>query len=176
MRRLIIAIIGVLLFAYNTSAQETRIGVVNSDIIMANYPEFRRAEEQLAKDVEGWRVERAAWEAGMMEMQDDIRKKEERLGGPLSEQGKMKLRTEIDSLSFVFNQELQMKNMQEQERFNQRRAEVVSQVLAGVNEVIEELGEVEGYDLIIDSANGSIVYAREPDDLTDQLLRKLQDK
>ena len=45
-----------------------------------------------------------------------------------------------------------------------------------VNQVIEEIGEESEFQIIIDAANGSIVYAKDPDDLNDQLIRRLQDK
>ena len=73
-----------------------------------------------------------------------------------------------------FNTRLQSQSAFEQERFTNRRAELLAEVFEEVNEVIVEMGETEGYDFIIDASNGTVVYAREPDDLNDQLLRRLQ--
>jgi Skp family chaperone for outer membrane proteins len=64
----------------------------------------------------------------------------------------------------------------EQTKFNTRRAELLSEVFEEVNGVIEEIGEESDFQLIIDASNGSIVYAKDPEDLNDQLIKRLQDK
>ena len=57
-----------------------------------------------------------------------------------------------------------------------QRAELLAGVFEIVNKAIEEIGEQNDYDLIIDSANGTVVYARDPQELTDQLLQHLENK
>jgi len=159
--------------------QEFKIGVVNSELIIQNYPPFRQSEEQLARDIESWQSERASWEADMERLKIDIENSEEQLRtgqNTFSERRKAELQTKIDSLKFDFNQRLNTQFSLEQEKLNQRRAELFAEVFKVVNATIEELGETSGYDFIIDSSNGTVVYARNPDDLNDQLLQLLEDK
>ena len=159
--------------------QDFKIGVVNSELVMQSYPEFRRAEEQLGREVEAWQKERAGWETAMEALQENIIDRERRLEAgqtTFSDKRKKEMRSEIDSLRVAYQQSLQQQMTMEQEKFNQRRMELFAEVLEVVNQTIEEIGETQGYDLILDGANGTIVYAKEPNDITDELLRQLEDK
>ena len=165
--------------AWAQVSSEINIGVVSSEIIVQGYPQFRQAEQQLAREVEGWRSERAAWEADMERLQNDIVEKEERLRAgqnTFSEQKKATMQTTIDSLRTDFSERMNSQMAAEQERLNRRRAELLGEVFEEVNEVINEVGEQSDFDLIIDITNGTIIYAKDPEDITDSILRKLQDK
>jgi len=159
--------------------QQLKIGVVNSEVLVQSLPQFRSIEQTLAKEMEGIQKERASWEADMERLQNVITERENTLQAgqnTFSDEKKKKVQTEIDSLRKDFNGRLNQQMQMEQERFNQRKAELVNEVLEVVNASIEELGAQSSYDLIIDSANGTVVYARDPDDLTDQVMRVLKDK
>jgi len=168
-----------LIFGGSLFAQELKIGVVNSELVMQSYPEFRRAEEQLGREVETWQRERTGWEKDIQAMQQDIIDRERKLQAgqtTFSEKRKQEMQVKIDSLKINYQQRLQEQMEMEQERFNQRRMELLAEVLEIVNKTIEEIGETEGYDLILDGSNGTIVYAREPNDITDILMHKLEKK
>jgi len=159
--------------------QDLKIGVVNSEAIMQSYPEFRRAEEQLGREMESWQSERAGWETQMERMQKDIidREKQIQTGQTsFSEQRKAGLQMVIDSLKIRYQEEISRQMSLEQERFNARRIELLAEVLEVVNQSIEDIGEEQDFDLILDASNGTIVYARNPEDITDILLRRLQDR
>ena len=168
--------------------------MINSELVVQTYPEFKKAEEQLGLEMQSWETERGSWEADMERLKLYISEREEvlrtglkitiadreevlRTGqAALSDELKTSIQAEIDSLRQDYDTRLNYQITFEQERFNKRRAELLAGVFEIVNESIEELGEQNGYDFIIDSANGTVVYAKEPDDLNDQLLRILQDK
>jgi len=163
----------------NPMPDKLKIGVVNSEMVMQAYPEFRRAEEQLGREVEGWRSERTNWEAQMEIMQKDLIEREKKLltgQNIFSEKRKMELMMQLDSLKVTYQENLNRQVGMEQERFNQRRMELLAEVLETVNKSIEEIGEQQGFDLILDGANGNVVYARDPEDITDQLLNLLENK
>ena len=160
-------------------AQGLKIGVINSDAVVQNFEEFRRAEAQLNKDMESWTQERSAWEADMQRLQKDVEDREGRLAAgqnTLSDARKKSLQGEIDSLKADFTIRVSRQSQTEQERFNARRTELLAGVFENINKTIEEIGEQEGYDLIIDAANGSVVYAKNPTDLTSELLSHLEKK
>lgn len=159
-------------------ATQLKIGVVHSELLMRELPQFKSAEAQLAKEMEVWQKERAVWEKQMEKLQQNITDQETALRAgqsTFSDKKKQELQANIDSLRADFSEKLDGQMQMEQERFNQRRAELISGVLEIINAAIEEIGEQNGYDFIIDSSNGTIVYARDPIDLNDQLLRKLKD-
>lgn len=178
MNKIILSLMVLLVLSVTLSAQEPiRIGTVNSELIVRGFPQFQVAEQQLGREVEQWRIERAAWEADMERLQATILEREGALQAGLntfSDTKKARMRTEIDSLQADFYGRMQNQNALEQERLNRRRAELFGEVFETVNEVITEIGEDNNYDIIIDSANGTIVYAKEPDELTEQVLEALQ--
>ncbi len=177
--RYVLIMISVFVLQGNLWGQELKIGVVNSELVIQSYPRFKQAEEQLGREVQGWQSERKVWESDMERLKVVIGEKEASLHAGqnvMSEQRKQNLKTEIDSLSMDFNLRLNRQTQIEQERFNARRAELLAEVFEEVNGVIEEIGEESEFQIIIDAANGSIVYAKDPDDLNDQLIRRLQDK
>jgi len=179
MKRVLFFLIMMLTFTGASFGQELKIGVVNSDLVMQTYPEFRRAEEQLNREVASWQEERADWEKKMTAAQEDIAERESKLQAgqsTFSEKRKGELKTQIDSMKVMLQQQFQMYMAGEQERYNKRRMELFSEVLEIVNETIEEIGEEQDYDFVLDGSSGTIVYAREPNDITDELLRLLQDK
>ncbi|HHE47051.1 MAG TPA: OmpH family outer membrane protein [Bacteroidetes bacterium] len=179
MRKTALFLVSILILSGASFGQDLKIGVVNSELVMQTYPEFRRAEEQLNREVAGWQTDRAGWEAKMEALQEDISEREGKLQAgqtTFSEKRKRELQAQIDSMKVSYQQQFQAQMSAEQERFNKRRMELLSEVLEVVNGTIKELGEEQGYDLVLDGSNGTIVYAKNPDDITDELLRRLQDK
>lgn len=176
----IILSLAAIVFLYSQSiAQEIKIGVVASELVIQSYPQFKVAEEQLAREMQSWQSERKSWESDMERLQEAIISVEEKLQAgqnTFSNERKKMLINQVDSLKYDYNERLNKQASYEQERFNKRRAELLAEVFETVNEVIREIGDEEGYDLIIDSSNGTIVHAKNPDDLNDAVLNRLQNK
>ncbi len=159
--------------------QSLKIGVVNSEALYQTYPEFRKIEEKLAKEAEGMQSARQGWISDMEKRQSSIGEKENQLKAGVStfsEKRKVQLQTEIDSLKMDLQQRYNDQVTSEQEKLQTRKAELLSGVLEAVNKQIDSLGEQDGFDLIIDASNGTVVYAKDPEDLTDKLLRRLKEK
>jgi outer membrane protein len=177
--RYVLLMISVMVIQGNLWAQELKIGVVNSELVIQSYPRFKQAEEQLAREMQGMEAERKSWMADMERLKASIGEKETSLRAGqnvMSEKRKQVLQTEIDSLSMDYSIRYNEQMQSEQTKFNTRRAELLSEVFEEVNGVIEEIGEESDFQLIIDASNGSIVYAKDPEDLNDQLIKRLQDK
>ncbi len=179
MTRFNIAVLTLLTAVGSAACQSLKIGVIHSELIVNSYPEFKKAEEQLAREAQQWEKDRAPWEADMERLKDEIMTRQEQLRAgenTFSDGRKAELQADIDSLQNDYDTRLQRQVNFEQERYARRRSELLQGVFEIVNKTIEELGEQNGYDLIIDTTNGTVVYARNPDDLNDQLLRMLQEK
>ncbi len=67
-------------------------------------------------------------------------------------------------------------NQQVSEQMQSRRDELTKKVLANVNDFIQKYGKDNNYKLILGTTDdGSILYGREGDDLTDVILSQLND-
>jgi len=160
-------------------SRDLKIGMVNSEMVLQSYPEFRRAEEQLEREAQTWRSERAGWEADMERLGVEITDLESRIiagQNTFSERKRTDMQQQIDSLKIDYQERVNSQMAMEQQRLQTRRAELLAGILEIVNESIEEIGKDNNFDLVLDASNGTIVYAKDPEDITDQLLRRLEDK
>ncbi|MCF7811415.1 OmpH family outer membrane protein [bacterium] len=160
-------------------SSDLKIGMVNSEMVLQSYPEFSRAEKQLEREAQTWRSDRAGWEADMERIGVEITELEGRLiagQNTFTPKKKSDMQRQIDSLKIDYQERINQQMAMEQERLQTRRAELLTGVLEIVNESIEEIGKENNFDFILDASNGTVVYAKNPEDITDLLLRHLQDK
>jgi len=54
-----------------------------------------------------------------------------------------------------------------------RNSELVSPIVASINEVVQEISLEEGYDIVLDTSGGLVVYVSNSIDITDMVLEKL---
>jgi len=156
-----------------------KIGIVHSELLYEQYPEFKKMESQLQKEAAGWESERESWVKDMEKRQTSVVERETQLKAgetTFTDKKKKQLTSEIDSLRADLSERYQRQMQFEQERAQKRKGELLGGVLQIVNKAIDEVGEREGYDIIIDAASGTVVYARNPDDLNDKVLRQLKEK
>ena len=57
----------------------------------------------------------------------------------------------------------------------QRNLELTKPIIDKVNEILQRICEEEGYGLVLDASEGSIVYAQPELDLTDRILEELRE-
>jgi Skp family chaperone for outer membrane proteins len=189
MKKLIFSALITLIIANLISAQQMqgpvlpsgdlKIGMVNSEMVLQSYPEFSRAEKQLEREAKTWQSERAGWEADMERLGVEITELDSRLmagQNTFTAKKKTDMQRQIDSLKMDYQTRVNNQMAMEQQRLEERRAELLSGILEIVNESIEEIGKNNNFDFILDASNGTVVYAKNPEDITDQLLRHLQDK
>ncbi len=54
-----------------------------------------------------------------------------------------------------------------------RNSQLVSPIVASINEAVQELSLEEGYDIVLDTSGGLVVYVSNSMDITDMVLEKL---
>jgi len=54
-----------------------------------------------------------------------------------------------------------------------RNSQLVSPIVASINEAVQELSIEEGYDIVLDTSGGLVVYVSNSLDITDMVLEKL---
>lgn len=88
----------------------------------------------------------------------------------MSEKGKGAKQTAIDEKI----KKLQDFDKETKDSLRKERDDMVRQILKEIKDVVEEFGKKEGYVLILD--NRAILYGTQGDDLTDTILKTLNDK
>jgi outer membrane protein len=127
-----------------TSAQEFKIGVVNSDRILRDSQPARAAMQKL----EG---EFAKRDKDLQEMGARLKSSAERFekdGPVMSETDRVRRQRELAEM----DREFQRKQREFREDFNQRRNEELQALLERTNRIIRQIAEQEKYDLIVQEA------------------------
>ena len=148
--------------------QAMKIGYVNSEQLLQTYPGTRAAQDAFNRDVESWSTEAATRKKEL----DDLNKE-------LSAQTPML----SDEKRRDKEQDLQRK-MTEYDQFVQsiwgpnglvvkRNEEILRPIITKVQTILAKIGADEGYDLILDAADGNILFADTKLDLTARVLDEL---
>jgi outer membrane protein len=151
-------------------AQEVKIGYIDSIKIFAEYKETQDAELLYKKEVDAWKAQAASMEQAIVKLQDELKAQ----SLMLSEEKQKEKKLELD------------KKMQDYQTFMQdtfgddglaarRNKELTQPIVDKINDILEEMGDTEGYSVIFDVANANIVWASKALDLTDQVLQKLNE-
>lgn len=143
------------------------IAVIDSDRIFSTLGEVADAKELLETEIE-------EWEAHADSLQDDIDA----------------IQTDLD-YTMVMSPErrrsrealLEEKSIELQEFLEyifgpgglveSRNEELVSPIVANINEAVQEISKEEGYDIVFDTSAGVVIYVENTLDITDVVLEKL---
>jgi outer membrane protein len=147
---------------------ETKLGYVNSELIMEQSKEAQAAIAGFNRDVEGWNQEA------------------------------VQRRTELDNLARELSQQAPMlsdEKRREKEQDHQRKLteydqfvqsvwgagglvvkrneEVLRPIVAKIQTILAKFGADEGFDIIFDAADGNVLYADQALDLTTRVIEQL---
>jgi len=147
--------------------QQLKIAFVNSQALMPAAPGYAAAESTLSKEGEGYRTQ-------LQKMQDSVNgllTKYQKDEPTLSAAVKDKQQKAIQSLET----DLQAKQLQFQQQFQQRQNEVMAPITDAVKKVLDDIREEGGYAMILDNAPGAsnIVSADKNLDITDKVVSRL---
>jgi outer membrane protein len=143
------------------SAQEFKVGVVNSDRILRDSQPARAAMQKLE-------AEFAARNKELQDLGARLKQSVERFekdGPVMSETDRVRRQRELAEM----DREFQRKQREFREDFNQRRNEELQGLLERTNRIIRQIAEQEKYDLIVQEA----VYFNPRIDMTERVLRAL---
>lgn len=162
------AVFAVLLFAFTTGFAAEKIGFVDSKKIFSNYRGISDINRQIDKETSQWRKQ-------MEEMQSEISKLEREYKDQeamLSEDAKARKQDELskkrDKLN-AFVEEI----WGEEGKAVTINKQLMKPVVDKINGILKKLAEDEGYSLILDVADGNILYARADIDLTQRVIDEL---
>jgi outer membrane protein len=165
----VIGLLAVLLVS-GAQAQEMRIAFINSEEVLQKYSGMQEAEKLFRQDVEEWNQEAEA------------RKREIEA-----------LAKELEAQSLMLSEERRrekerdyQRKLQEYEQFvqsiwgpnglvAQRNEELLRPIIAKIQAVLEQIAAEQGYDLILDAADNNVLYANPDYDLTEEVVRRLQE-
>jgi outer membrane protein len=154
--------------AISLLAQEVKIGYIDSIKIFAEFKETQEAEQLYKKEVDAWKVQATSMEQAIVKLQEELKAQ----SLMLSEEKQKEKKLELD-------QKMQEYQAFMQETFGddglaaRRNKELTQPIVDKIEEILERIGEEEGYSVIFDVANANIVWASKALDLTQRVLEEL---
>jgi outer membrane protein len=152
-------------------SEELKVGYVDTVKIFANYSKTVEAEEKYKQEIEEWRKKAKEMEAERAEMREAIQSQ----SLMLSEEKISEKRLELDQKIKEY-QDYMQEIFGDQGEAAKRNQELTQPLVEEINSVIAEIAEEEGYTIIFDAAQGSLLYARDEIDMTDMVLERLKEK
>jgi len=163
LKNIVLAALAVMMCS-SAVAAEVKVGFVNTERVFRDAAPAVRAQKKIE-------LEFAKRDKEMQSMAEQIRKLQENLeknAVTMSETERRAKEREFGEL----NKDFQRKQREFREDLNQRRNDELAAVLERANRAIKAIAESEKYDIIFQEA----VYASPRIDLTDKVIKALEDK
>jgi Skp family chaperone for outer membrane proteins len=168
LRAAALALAWALLPAAPACAQTIRIGFVDSQRIFSEYKAAQEAQDRFGREIQAWRTEA-----------DDRRKAVDNLRNELKDQDPL-----LSESARLEKETALQKAVSDYDRFVQDfwgpngkvqrlNDEMTREVISKVRDAVELLANRQGYDLVLDAADGNVIFGVKSLDLTQQVLDDL---
>ena len=157
------------LYSFVSFAQ-LKIGYVDSDTIMDNYPDVQDARQQLDALVQEWQTELRKLESELKAKQDDYEKRKL----IMTEQTSSEALAEINKLQKEISDYRDKKFGANGELF-QKQNEVMKPIQNKVFTIIQQIATEEGLDFVFDRSGDILfLFAKSEYDLTTKVIERLK--
>lgn len=163
MRFFNITLAAILAIATAALGQEIKIGYVQVEPLMENFPEHADASKTYEKELNNWQKQVNQYQADLAAMEEEYEQRA-MLFSPEKKREKQEAILAKRQEAVQFYQEI----FGPQGKAEQRKMELLTPIYEKVNRAIEILGERESYTMIF-NAQG-LLYAKEELDLTEEVL------
>ena len=164
----LLAVLACAALAGPARAQNVRIGFVDSQRIFNEYKSAQEAQERFSREIQSWRTEA-----------DDRRRQVDELRNELKDQDPL-----LSEAKKLEKESTLQKAVSDYDRFVQDfwgpngkvqrlNDEITREVIGKVRDAVELLANREGYDLVLDAADGNVIFGVKSLDLTQRVLDEL---
>jgi outer membrane protein len=166
------ALVAVALGAFPGPARgQVKLAFIDSDRIFGEYGKTREAQSSFNREVQ--ELSRAAREK-KTEVDELQRKLDQQ--GPMLSEAKRDQETQILQQKVSDYEAFIQKNWGPGGAISKLNEDYLRPILDRVHRIVLDIGNNEGYQLILDAADGNIVYGDKTLDLTDRVLTRLREE
>jgi len=152
-----------------SSAQNQKIGYVDTDVIMQNIPEYSGVEQRLDLLSENWQQEIREMEEEIVQLQEDFEARELLFTDEVREERLQEINAKTDEL----DQLIESRFGPEGEYFS-RQKELLEPIQRRIFEALNSVAERENFDYVFDRAQDSrILFVRQQWNLTEEVMLEL---
>lgn len=165
----VILILLVWLFSgYQASAEEFKLGYINSIRIRAEYKEFADAQGKFDKEIAEYQNQ----DAQMRQEIDSLQKVLDSQSLLLSEAKRKEKEQQLEQKKQTYRKFFD-EIFGPDGKVEKKNAELTKPILDKINAVLEKIANQDGYAFIFDAVNGNVAYAKKSYDITDRVLSEL---
>ena len=163
----IIVLMSIILISVSYS--DTKIGCIDSQVIMSEYEDVRQVQVELEKEQKKLQT---IYEKKLVSL-DSLKTAYQTGSIILSEQKKTRMENDIRQKEQEI-QQWQLQYFGPEGELYKLQNELLAPILTTIDRVIRKIGEERAYDYIFDAVQGSIVYALDSHNLTNDVLNELK--
>lgn len=169
MTRVIVVMIAALLMAAPVMAKELKIGYIDSEAILQQYPDYQEAQRKLQEEEQKYVSEAQAKEQVVNTMLEEMQQQSLMLSAEARTEREQKL---IDKRREL--EQFRVETWGEGGKLYTKNLELSRPILERINQAIEKISQQDGYDMVFDAAGGNIVFALPQHDITEIVLAELK--
>lgn len=163
MKKIIALLVLTLFVAVSVHAAEVKIGYVDLQKALNNCEAGKAAKEKISVKVKEYEEQIDLKQKDLKKMKDDLDKQ----GLILTDEKRAVKKRDFDQKI----KDLERLTKDIQEELQQQDAEFTRQIITDFSKVINELGEKEGYTVILEKTESALLYADQNADLTDKAIK-----
>ncbi|GAB4337373.1 MAG: OmpH family outer membrane protein [Calditrichia bacterium] len=161
-------VVALVLSASTNTYAQSKIRYINSQRILAEYPEAQQVQKQLDEIRAGYEKEYQQ----MLTDYENLIKEIENQSLLLSPEKKAEKEKQAQELGLKI-EKYRMDKLGPQGEFYRENMRLTQPLYDKIDQVIQKIGDEEGYDFILDVVQGVVLYAKPEYDITDRILEEL---
>ncbi len=172
LRRLVLAGVAVLglglAAATPAAAQTVRLAFVDSQRIFESYRGAQEAQERFGREITAWRTEADERRRTLDVLRNEIKDQE----ALVTEEKKVEQESALSKAVSEYDRFVQ-EFWGPGGRVQRMNEEMTREVIGKIRDAVETIAYREGYDLVLDAADGNVIFGVKGLDLTDRVLTEL---
>lgn len=172
LRRLVLvaaAVAGLGLAAATPAAAQTvRLAFVDSQRIFESYRGAQEAQERFGREITAWRTEADERRRALDVLRNEIKDQE----ALVTEEKKVEQESALSKAVSEYDRFVQ-EFWGPGGRVQRMNEEMTREVIGKIRDAVETIAYREGYDLVLDAADGNVIFGVKGLDLTDRVLTEL---
>ena len=154
-----------------TGAADVRIGFIDSAKLFQQYKLAQEAQQRFDRQIQSWRDEAGEKEKVVTQLRNEVRDQAPILSSLRRQEREQALQAAIADYETFIQEVWGPSGRAARENENSTR-EIVEQIRV----VVDQIAQQRGYDMVLDAAGGSIIYANRELDMTADVLQELNNK
>jgi outer membrane protein len=154
--------------AFPASAADIKIGFIDTERIFNEYKGVQEAQKQFDQDIQTWKAQATEMKTAVDKLRQEIDSQRLMLSESKLQEKEAELQTKIrDHETFV------QRIWGPGGELEQRNESLTKPIIARIRQIVDKIGLEDNYSIILDAADGNIVFGNKALDLTDRVLEEL---